>query len=130
MGSYDGAETCKHIGTYLLNKIKHLFNNEIGLYRDDSFAILRNTPASEANRTAKKLCAEFKNYGLNITVDQGLKVVNFLDVTLNLNNTSYRPYSKPNNTKQYVNRVSSHPENIIITIPKSVYSRLSNISSK
>ena len=131
MGSYDGAETCELVGTYLLHKIKHLFNNEseVGLYRDDGLAILRNKSACQANRIAKALIAEFKKYGLNITVDQGLKVTNFLDITLNLHNESYRPYTKPNNTTQYVNKKSNHPGSIINMIPNSVNHRLSNISS-
>ena len=70
MGSYDGAETCELVGTYLLHKINHLFNNEleVGLYRDDGLAILGNKSACQANRIAKSLIAEFKKYGLNITV--------------------------------------------------------------
>ena len=36
MGSFDGAETCELIGTYILNKTQNVINNnDIGLYRDD-----------------------------------------------------------------------------------------------
>ncbi|XP_041361021.1 LOW QUALITY PROTEIN: uncharacterized protein LOC121377181 [Gigantopelta aegis] len=35
MGSYDGAETCELIGTYMLSLIASKFKDEIGLYRDD-----------------------------------------------------------------------------------------------
>ena len=93
MGSYDGAETCELVGTYLFHKINQLFNNEleVGLNRDDGLAILRNKSACQANRIAKSLIAEFKKYGLKITVDQGLKVTNFLDITFNLYDGSYRP---------------------------------------
>ena len=131
MGSYDGAETCELVGKYLLHKINQLFNNEleVGLYRDDGLAILRNKSACQANRIAKSLIAEFKKYGLKIIVDQGLKVTNFLDITLNPYDGSYRPYAKPNNTTQYVNRKSNHPGNTIKSIPTSVNQRLANISS-
>ena len=49
MGSYDGAEVCELIGIYLLNNIKHLFNGNVGLYRDDGLAILRNCSPFQAN---------------------------------------------------------------------------------
>ena len=131
MGSYDGAETCELIGTYLLHKIKQRLGNQLeaGLYRDDGLAILRNKSACQANRIAKSIIAEFKKHGLKITVDHSLKVTNFLDITLNLGDESYRPYTKPNNTTQYVNRKSNHQVNIIKTIPTSVNQRLSTISS-
>ena len=129
MGSYDGAETCELVGTYLLNKIKHLFNNDVGLYRDDGLAVLRNHTPSEAERVAKNLITEMKKYGLKITVDHSMKSVNFLDTTLNLQENSYKPYIKPNNTTHYVNIKSNHPNNVTKTIPKSVNQRLSNISS-
>ena len=34
----------------------------------------------------------FKSNGLKITIDANKKIVNFLDVTLNLTNGSYKPY--------------------------------------
>ena len=42
MGSYDGAETCELVGSYILYKIRDLFDGEVRLYRDDGLAILRN----------------------------------------------------------------------------------------
>ena len=114
---------------FLLHSIKGIFKGEVGLYRDDGLAILRNHSASEANRVAKLLIAKFKEHGLKITIDQGLKVVNFLDVTFNLNDGTYRPYMKPNNQTVYVNRRSNHPGNVIKAVPSSVNKRLSNISS-
>ena len=92
-------------------KISNLFDGEVGLYRDDGLAILRNKSLSDANRLAKKLHAEFNRLGLRITVYQGLKVINFLEVTLDLNNGSYHPYIKPNNQTKYVNKRCSHPKN-------------------
>ena len=44
MGSYDGAETCELIGTYILDQIKNIIPKEdIGLYRDDGLAIIHKT---------------------------------------------------------------------------------------
>lgn len=129
MGSYDGAETCELTGTFLLNKIKHLFDNNVGLYRDDGLAVVHNRTPAQINRTAKQLIKIFQEHGLKITINQNIKIVNFLDVTLNLNDGSYRPYMKPNNITHYVHNKSNHPRSIIQSIPDSINKRLVNISS-
>ena len=58
-----------------------------------------------------------------------MKVVNFLDVTLNLADGTYRPYRKPNDTPVYVHSQSNHPPTIIKQIPKAISRRLTDISS-
>ena len=130
MGSYDGAETCELIGKYISHKIKHLIDHKDGgLYLDDGLADLRNMSTTQTNQLAKSLTREFKNFGLNITTEICRIVINFLDVTFNLTNNLYRPYSKPYNTAIYVNKKSNHSSNIIQMIPTSVNRRLSDISS-
>ena len=57
------------------------------------------------------------------------KIVDYLDVTLNLNNGTYKPYCKPDNKIQYINIESNHPPNIINQIPKTIEKRLSDLSS-
>ena len=66
--------------------------------------------------------------GLKITIEAKKKVVNFLDVTLNLANGKYLPYNKPGNIPLYVNKKSNHPLRIIENIPKCINKRLSKIS--
>ena len=58
-----------------------------------------------------------------------LKVTDFLDVTLNLNDGSYSPFRKPNNNLLYINKNSNHPPNIIKQIPVMINNRISSISS-
>ena len=58
-----------------------------------------------------------------------MKIVNYLDVTFNLNGCTYRPYQKPDNIIQYVHVESDHPSNIIKQIPKIIEKRLSQLSS-
>jgi hypothetical protein len=102
---------------------------EAGLYQDDGLAILRHKSACQANRIVKTITAEFKKDRLKITIDNSLNITNFLDITLNLHHGSYRPTIKPNNTTQYVNRNSNHPESIIKMIPTSINQRQSNNAS-
>ena len=61
--------------------------------------------------------------------ESNLKIVNYLDVTLNLNNGSFKPYHKPDDIIQYINKESNHPPSIIEHLPASIEKRLSNNSS-
>ena len=58
-----------------------------------------------------------------------MKLVNYLDVTLNLNNSNYKPYHKPDNEIIYIHKYSNHPPNILNQIPTSVKKRISTLSS-
>ena len=127
MGSYDGAESCELVGAFLLHKIKAKYGNNFGLYRDDGLGVTSATPR-QVEMIKKDLCSIFSEYGLKITIEANKKIVNFLDVTLNLSNGTYMPYTKPNNIPLYVHKKSNHPPQIIENIPKSINKRLSEIS--
>ena len=57
------------------------------------------------------------------------KVVNYLDVTLDLRDGSFRPYLKPGNVISYVSTLSNHPPSILKSIPEGINKRLNTISS-
>jgi hypothetical protein len=44
MGSFDGAETCELVGSYLLSQLTAEYGNDIGLYRDDGLTAFDKTP--------------------------------------------------------------------------------------
>jgi hypothetical protein len=71
----------------------------------------------------------FKENGLSITAEANLQTVDFLDITMDLTNSTFKPYMKPNNTPSYVHRDSNHPPSITKNIPLAVNKRLSLISS-
>eukprot|EP00117_Sycon_ciliatum_P004623 scpid58526/ scgid4794/ len=82
MGSFDGAEVCELVGAYLLNQLaEHIPKGQIGLYRDDGLAIIKNASGGTAERLRKKLTAVFTANGLRVTIDSNLKVVDFLAVS-------------------------------------------------
>ena len=54
-----------------------------------------------------------------------MNIVNYLDVTLNLNNGSYRPYKKPNEEKNYIHVNFDHPPSILKQLPMSIGKQLS-----
>ena len=58
-----------------------------------------------------------------------MKITNYLDITLNLNDGSYRPYRKPNKETNYIHVNSDHSPSIIKEIPRSIEERLSILSS-
>ena len=134
MGAYDGAEVCELVGTFLLEKISEICNkSNIGLYRDDGLSIFRNKSGTQLEKMKKKLQRLFKEYDLEITAESNLKIVNYLDVTFNLKDGTFRPYHKPDDQIQYIHTESNHPlppqKNIIKYIPASIETRLSNLSS-
>ena len=108
MGCYDGAECCEMVGLYLLHLITTRHGNKFGLYRDDGLGVINASPR-RVEITKKALCATFKEVGLKITVEANRKVINYLDISLNLTNGSFAPYNKPGNTPAYVHSKSNHP---------------------
>ena len=97
MGSYDEAGICELVGLFILNHLGKTFGKEnIGLYRDDGLAIIKNRSARLADKTRKELHKVFEQFDLKITAEANLHVVNFLDVTFDLTTGKHKPYRKPN----------------------------------
>ena len=84
---------------------------------------------TEIERLKKRIVKMFKDCGLSITIECNLKSVDFLDITFDLVNNTYKPYWEPNNEPQYINKQSNHPPNIIKQLSKSVEKHLSENSS-
>ena len=98
MGSYDRAEVCKLVGRYILNLLSRKYNkNDFGLYRDDGLAVLKNNSGPKSEQVKKNIQKILKGDGLDIIIKCNMKIVNFLDATFNLNDETYKPYTKPNN---------------------------------
>ena len=135
MGSWDGAEVCELVGLYLLHQLTSGTNKvfdiqNVGLYRDDGLAIVRETGRT-LEKFMQKVREIFKSEGLSIEIEAGsdLKITDFLDLTLNLSTMEHRPYMKPNNKPRYINCQSNHPPKIIEHMPKMIEQRISANSS-
>ena len=73
MGSYDGAEICELVGLFILNHLGKKFGKKnIGLYRDDGLAVIKNRSARLADKTRKELHKIFEQFGLKITFETRL----------------------------------------------------------
>ena len=85
MGSYDGAEVCELVGLYIIHKLTSAYpNGNIGLYRDYGLAVFKNVSARSLDKMRKDFSKIIGELGLQITAQSNLKIVNYLDVTLNL----------------------------------------------
>ena len=131
MGAYNSAEICELVGIFILNKISEKYDkNDIGLHKDDGLVLSKNISGPESERTKKNFQSLFKKYRQEIIIECSRKVVDFLDVTFNLKDGTYKPYQKPDNKISYINVQSNHPPNIIKQLPKIIEQRLSNNSTK
>ena len=111
----------------IYNKINIYNKNNIGLYRDDGLAVFKNISGPQAEKIKKHFQNIFRKNNLNIIVKCNLKIVDHLDVTLNLADGLYKPFHKPNSEINYIYRESNHPPTIIKQLPLSV--ELSKLSS-
>ena len=109
MGSYDGAEVCELIGLFILDTLQDRFGKDVGLYRNDGLAVINTRSGRLCDKERKELTAVFDNLGLKITALNNQLRTNFLDLTFDLNNGSYKPYRKPNDNPLYINQSSNHP---------------------
>ena len=131
MGCHDGAEACELVGTYALATLPaaKFAKNNIGLYRDDGLAVHRTTSGRAAERIKQDLTKHFAALGLRITIQTNLRIVNFLDLTLDLNCGKHYPYRKPNDTPSYIHKLSNHPPPILRNIPAAISRRITDTSS-
>ena len=134
MGAYDGEEVCELVGTYMLSLMSEMYNKkDFGLYRDDGLGMVRKKSGSETEKIIyikkKKIQKIFKENKLVIVIQCNMKIADYLDISLNLNNSNHKPYHKPDNEILYIHKNSNHPPSILKQIPKSIEKRISNLSS-
>ena len=131
MGSYDGAEICELVGIYILTRLATIIKkSDCGLYRDDGLVLLRNVNGQLIDHTHKNIIKILKDVGFSIDIETNSKMVDFLDITFNLNNGIYKPYKKPNGILLYIKKSSNYPQ-IINQLPRIISDRLSrNPSNK
>ena len=83
----------------------------------------------QIEKLKQEMCKIFDAYNLKITTDVNHKIVDFLDVSLDLNTGLFKPFMKPNNTILYVNKNINHPQAVNENLPSAVNRRLSTLSA-
>ena len=77
-------------------------SKNIGLYRDDGLSIIRNVSGSDLEKIKKHIQKIFKEKKLDVIIECNTKIVNYLDVTFNLNDGTYKPYKKNQTTTRNI----------------------------
>ena len=65
----------------------------------------------------KKIIRAVKLQDLRIQIASNLNIVDFLDVTLNFNNVTFKPFSKNDSAQTYINIDSYHRRSVLRQIP-------------
>ena len=130
MGGYDSSQIADLVGLYILHILNRIISSEqIGLYRDDGLIYIPNSNGPNSSSIQKKIIRAFKLLGFKIEVSSNNKIVNFLDVTLDLSNNTYKPFIKTDQSPSYININSNHPKVIIKQVRKAVNLRIRNLSA-
>ena len=127
MGSFDGAKTCELIGLYCLSQLQEL-NINVGLYCDDGLCVSQLT-RRQNDMLKQRIRNIFQDNGFNVDIECNKTAVDFLDVTLDLQRNIFKPYAKPNEVIQYVNKQSNYPPHVHKNIPKGINTQHSMLSS-
>ena len=103
MGDYDSTEICDLMGIFMLSLLRKKYSsNNICLYLDGGLSVLRNISGQQAEKHTKIIQKFFRDKGLQTIIKCNLKVVDYLDVTLNLNDGTYHSFHKPNKEITYI----------------------------
>ena len=111
MGAYDSVLVADLVGIYILDTLGRIVNLEqVAFYRDDGIIYIPEHNGPETSSIQKKIISAFKLLGLRIQIASNLKIVDFLDVTLNLINGTFKPFSKNDSAPRYINIFFESPK--------------------
>ena len=91
--------------------------------------VISNTTPRDTENIKKEICRIFNHNGLQITIVDNEKTIDFLEVTFHLNKSTYQPFTKPNTTLKYVRHERNHPPTTTKNIPAGINEKLSSLSS-
>ena len=92
LGSFDGAEICELVVLFLLDRLASVIGKEnVGLYRDNGLAVLRNHSGPTMERTWKKITRVFQGKTFRIRSKCNFSRTDCFDVCFDLNEETYIP---------------------------------------
>ena len=86
-------------------------------------------PDRNGHKTSMKIIRAFKLIDLQIEIVSNLKIVDFLDVAHNLNNGTFKPFSKSNSTPTYININTNYSRSLLKQIPNALNRKINRLSS-
>ena len=103
MGSFDGSKVIELVIALILSQLSNIIRNtDMGLYRDDGLIIIRKPNGPKLDIYMKRISNALKLLGFKIIIYTNLKIVHFLDVTLNLKKGTFEPNKNENDTPIYI----------------------------
>ena len=106
---FDSAEICELSGLYIRWSLENiLLKTNFGLYQDRGLILLRKLNGQQMDKRRKTFSKIFKEIAFGIDIQTNLKQVDFLDVTVSLQNGTYWPYKKPNYNLVNIHSSSNH----------------------
>ena len=86
------SELCELAGPYIQSKLEKILpKSKFGLCRDDGVALLRNLNGQQTDKVRKNIIGVFKDIGFSLEIKTSLKEIDFLNISLNLQNGTYCP---------------------------------------
>ena len=110
-GAYDSAQVADLVGIYI---------RWVVLSTWSWWAFTEMTKLSSSRTVTARIL------GLRIEIASNLEIV---DVTLNLNNGTFKPFSKNDSAPRYINISSNHPRSVMRQILNAVNQRIKRLSS-
>ena len=102
MDAFVGCEICELVCLLIIHGMKDSFPQlDFGLFRDDSISGYNKIPGPHLTKLRKDIEAFFKTLSLKITIETILRIVDFLDVTLDMQNKIQSPKLGNQMTKPY-----------------------------
>ena len=99
IGAYDSAQTVDLRGIYILvTQDRIIDRRQTRSYRDDDLIFIPDSNGPKTSKIHKKMIKAFKLLGFKIEISSKLKIVNFLDISFNFRNNTFKPFSKDNQT--------------------------------
>ena len=121
---------CELVEPYIQSTLENILpKTNFGLCRDNRLVLLRKLNGQQIDKKRKTVIKIFKDIGFSTDIKTNLKDVDFLDVTLNLQKGTNRPYKKPNDKLLYIHSSPNHSTQIIKQLPNSISEKLSKNSS-
>ena len=98
MGDNNSVRVADLIGVYILDTLSCIVKLEqVRLYWEDGIIFIPDSKTSKI----QKIIKAFKLLGIRIEIASNLKIVYFLDVTLNLDNGTFKPFCQSNSTTHH-----------------------------
>ena len=77
------------------------------MYKDDGLAVFKNKSGTQSEKIKKAFQSLFRQNDFQVTIKCYLRIINYLGITLNLSNSTFRPFFKSSNKINYMSKESA-----------------------